>query len=67
MSGGMAATAMRHCHGRQQVVQSGSGGRKRRKKVTINQKCGSMSGGMVELPCDIIAASGESNCQRKVF
>jgi len=29
--GGIAATAMRHCHGRQGAAQSGHGGKKRKK------------------------------------
>jgi len=56
VSGGLAAAAMRHRHGRQRVAQSGSGGKKRRKKVTINQMCGSVSGGVVALPRVIVTA-----------
>jgi len=56
MSGGMAATAVRHCCIRQWTACSRSGSKKR-KKVTIN-RCSSVSGGR-----DGIVAAGSRQCK----
>jgi len=54
-------TAMWHCRARLGAVQSGHGGSK--KKVTINWRYCSVSGGVVAQPCDIVVAG---STQRKV-
>jgi len=65
MSGGVVAAAVQYHHGRQRAAQSGSGSKKKRKREQSTRGAGCTSGGMVALPCDIVAA-GSEQCQVEV-